>query len=141
MSEGIVFKMQLARILQLNIPNKFFLNHKPTMSYKNNYELHVSVPMAPLPYAALADQLPQNRSSLYGRRSPPPDELLAPLATLYPHVAAMQPRYNSNGCTFTGYRHTGYWASAYTTQGLDDQLLSARKDGARCCLRHIRLVC
>ncbi|KAJ5624308.1 hypothetical protein N7510_000617 [Penicillium lagena] len=138
MSEDIVFKMQLARILQLNIPNKFFFgNHKPTMSYKNNYELHVSIPRAPLPYPALADQLTQSRDRLHDRRSPPPDELLAPLATLYPHVAALQLRYNPNSCTFTGYRHTGYWASAYTTQGLDDPSSSARKYGARCCLRHV----
>ncbi|KAJ5153035.1 uncharacterized protein N7482_009513 [Penicillium canariense] len=68
------------------------------MIYKTNYELYTT------------------RDSLDSRRSPPPDELLAPLATLYPHVTALQPRYNPNSCTFTGYRHTGYWASAYTTQ-------------------------
>lgn len=62
----------------------------------------------------------QSRESLDSRRSPPPDELLSPLATLYPHVAALQPQYNPNSCTFTGYRQTGYWAAAYTTQPLDE---------------------
>ncbi|CAL5866086.1 uncharacterized protein PFLUO_LOCUS293 [Penicillium psychrofluorescens] len=115
MSVDIVFKMQLARILQLNNPNKFrFLHPTPAMSYKNNYELH-------------------SRGSLSSRHSPPPDELLAPLAALYPHVAALQPQYNPNSCTFTGYRHTGYWASAYTTRGLEDPLLSARKDDHQPC--------
>ncbi|KAJ5198233.1 uncharacterized protein N7498_007350 [Penicillium cinerascens] len=65
--------------------------------YKTNYELY-------------------SRPSIDSRRSPPPDELLSPLAELYPHVAALQPQYNPNSCTFTGYRHTGYWAAAYTTQ-------------------------
>ncbi|KAJ5110995.1 hypothetical protein N7532_001530 [Penicillium argentinense] len=67
------------------------------MIYKTNYELY-------------------SRESLDNRRSPPPDELLYPLATLYPHVTALQPQYDPNTCTFTGYRDTGYWAAAYTTQ-------------------------
>ncbi|KAJ5297062.1 X-Pro dipeptidyl-peptidase (S15 family) protein [Penicillium atrosanguineum] len=69
--------------------------------YKTNYELY-------------------SRPSIDSRRSPPPDELLSPLAELYPHVAALQPRYNPNSCTFTGYHHTGYWAAAYTTQPLEE---------------------
>ncbi|KAJ5152537.1 hypothetical protein N7492_009817 [Penicillium capsulatum] len=77
------------------------------MSYKSNYELHT-------------------RGSLDSRRSPPPDELLSPLATLYPHVAALQPQYDPNSCTFTGYRHTGYWAAAYTTQPLEEPPLMDR---------------
>ncbi|CAP79453.1 hypothetical protein EN45_063980 [Penicillium chrysogenum] len=72
------------------------------MSYKTNYELY-------------------SRGSIDSRRSPnPPDELLSPLATLYPHVAALQPQHNPTNCTFTGYRDTGYWAAAYTTQPIDD---------------------
>ncbi|KAJ5264852.1 hypothetical protein N7505_007645 [Penicillium chrysogenum] len=72
------------------------------MSYKTNYELY-------------------SRESIDSRRSPiPPDELLSPLATLYPHVAALQPQYNPSNCTFTGYRDTGYRAAAYTTRPIDD---------------------
>ncbi|KAJ6163796.1 hypothetical protein N7497_003775 [Penicillium chrysogenum] len=72
------------------------------MSYKTNYELY-------------------SRGSIDSRRSPtPPDELLSPLATLYPHVAALQPQYNPSNCTFTDYRDTGYWAAAYTTRPIDD---------------------
>ncbi|KAJ5372350.1 hypothetical protein N7517_004356 [Penicillium concentricum] len=78
------------------------------MSYKTNYELY-------------------SRGSIDSRRSPPPDELLSPLATLYPHVAALQPQYNPNSCTFTGYRDTGYWAAAYTTQPIDDPFMSTRR--------------
>ncbi|KAJ5738405.1 hypothetical protein N7493_001560 [Penicillium malachiteum] len=51
------------------------------------------------------------------RTPPPPDELLSPLATLYPHVAAMH--YNS---TFTGYRDTDYWAVAYPSQPIEEPL-------------------
>ncbi|KAJ5692236.1 hypothetical protein N7462_001659 [Penicillium macrosclerotiorum] len=76
--------------------------------YKTNYELYA-------------------RESIDSRRSPPPDELLAPLATLYPHVAALQPQYDPNSCTFTGYRHTGYWAAAYTTQPLEETHFSPRR--------------
>ncbi|KAJ5395666.1 uncharacterized protein N7487_009969 [Penicillium crustosum] len=77
------------------------------MSYKTNYELY-------------------SRGSIDSRRSPPPDELLSPLATLYPHVAALQPQYNPSNCTFTGYRDTGYWAAAYTTQTIDDSMSMRR---------------
>ncbi|CAI7591622.1 unnamed protein product [Penicillium pancosmium] len=77
------------------------------MIYKSNYELH-------------------SRESFDSRRSPPPEELLSPLATLYPHVAALQPQYDPTSCTFTGYRHTGYWAAAYTTQPLDEPTLTRR---------------
>ncbi|KAJ5425752.1 hypothetical protein N7465_000822 [Penicillium sp. CMV-2018d] len=78
------------------------------MSYKTNYELY-------------------SRGSIDSRRSPPPpDELLSPLATLYPHVAALQPQYNPSNCTFTGYRDTGYWAAAYTTQTMDDSMSMRR---------------
>ncbi|KAJ5520381.1 hypothetical protein N7463_000834 [Penicillium fimorum] len=85
------------------------------MSYKTNYQLY-------------------SRGSIDSRRSPPPDELLSPLATLYPHVAALQPQYNPSNCTFTGYRDTGYWAAAYTTQPIDDPLMSMRRigDGRPC---------
>ncbi|OQE18941.1 hypothetical protein PENFLA_c020G08230 [Penicillium flavigenum] len=83
----------------------------PTMSYKTNYELY-------------------SRGSIDSRRSPPPpDELLSPLATLYPHVAALQPQYNPSNCTFTGYRDTGYWAAAYTTQPIDDSSSMRRING------------
>ncbi|KAJ5768635.1 hypothetical protein N7533_001218 [Penicillium manginii] len=77
------------------------------MIYKSNYELH-------------------SRESFDSRRSPPPEELLSPLATLYPHVAALQPQYDPTSCSFTGYRHTGYWAAAYTTQPLDKTTLTRR---------------
>ncbi|OQE37352.1 hypothetical protein PENCOP_c010G07866 [Penicillium coprophilum] len=85
------------------------------MSYKTNYELY-------------------SRGSIDSRQSPPPDELLSPLATLYPHVAALQPQYNPSNCTFTGYRDTGYWAAAYTTQPIDDPFVSMRRisDGRSC---------
>ncbi|OKP11441.1 hypothetical protein PENSUB_2927 [Penicillium subrubescens] len=79
------------------------------MIYKTNYELYTT------------------RESIDSRRSPPPDELLSPLATLYPHVAALQPQYNPDSCTFTGYRHTGYWASAYTTQPLEEPPFTPRR--------------
>ncbi|KAJ5455216.1 hypothetical protein N7475_010337 [Penicillium sp. IBT 31633x] len=78
------------------------------MSYKTNYELY-------------------SRGSIDSRRSPPPDELLSPLAELYPHVAALQPKYNPSSCTFTGYRDTGYWASAYTTQPPNDSFMTTRR--------------
>ncbi|CRL20318.1 unnamed protein product [Penicillium camemberti] len=85
------------------------------MSYKTNYELY-------------------SRGSIDSRRSPPsPDELLSPLATLYPHVAALQPQYNPSNCTFTGYRDTGYWAAAYTTQTIDDSSMSMRRIDGRPC--------
>ncbi|KAJ6009497.1 hypothetical protein N7499_005105 [Penicillium canescens] len=85
------------------------------MSYKTNYELY-------------------SRGSIDSRRSPPPDELLSPLATLYPHVAALQPKYDPSNCTFTGYHHTGYWAAAYTTQPLEDPFMPTRRgsDGLPC---------
>ncbi|KAJ5460072.1 uncharacterized protein N7458_001624 [Penicillium daleae] len=79
------------------------------MIYKTNYELYTT------------------RESIDSRRSPPPDELLSPLATLYPHVTALQPQYNPDSCTFTGYRHTGYWASAYTTQPIEQPPFSPRR--------------
>ncbi|KAJ5594419.1 uncharacterized protein N7459_000627 [Penicillium hispanicum] len=79
------------------------------MTYKTNYELYTT------------------RESIDSRRSPPPDELLSPLATLYPHVTALQPQYNPNNCTFTGYRHTGYWAAAYTTQPLEEPPFPPRR--------------
>lgn len=82
------------------------------MSYKTNYELY-------------------SRGSIDSRRSPPPDELLSPLATLYPHVAALQPQYNPSNCTFTGYSDTGYWAAAYTTQTIDDSSMSMRRIDGR----------
>jgi hypothetical protein len=69
----------------------------------------------------------QSRGSIDSRRSPPPEELLSPLATLYPHVAALQPQYDPNNCTFTGYHHTGYWAAAYTTQPREDPSRSTRR--------------
>ncbi|KAJ5114865.1 hypothetical protein NUU61_000624 [Penicillium alfredii] len=84
------------------------------MSYKTNYELYT-------------------RASIDSRRSPPPDELLSPLATLYPHVTALQPQYNPNSCTFTGYRHTGYWAAAYTTQPLEEPLIPTRRGSEQPC--------
>ncbi|KAJ5930588.1 hypothetical protein N7466_006081 [Penicillium verhagenii] len=67
--------------------------------------------------------------SLDSRRSPPPpsDELLSPLAELYPHVAAMQPQYNPNNCAFTGYRHIDYWAAAYSTQPTDEATMFSRR--------------
>jgi hypothetical protein len=71
----------------------------------------------------------QSRGSIDSRRSPPPDELLSPLATLYPHVAALQPQYNPDNCTFTGYHHTGYWAAAYTTQPEEPLMLTRRGTG------------
>ncbi|CAG8323422.1 unnamed protein product [Penicillium salamii] len=81
------------------------------MCYKTNYE----------PYS-------QSRGSIDSRRSPPPDELLlSPLATLYPHVAALQPQYNPSSCTFTGYQDTEYWAAAYTTQPLENTSASTRR--------------
>ncbi|KAK4869940.1 hypothetical protein LT330_005664 [Penicillium expansum] len=85
------------------------------MSYKTNYELY-------------------SRGSIDSRRSPPPEELLSPLATLYPHVVALQPQYNPSNCTFTGYRDTGYWAAAYTTQPIDDSSMSIHRisDGRPC---------
>ncbi|KAJ5288600.1 hypothetical protein N7478_001630 [Penicillium angulare] len=79
------------------------------MTYKTNYDLYKC-------------------DSIESRRSPPPDErLLSPLATLYPHVAALQPQYNSNSCTFTGYRQTDYWAAAYTTQPMEQPPLLTRR--------------
>ncbi|KAJ5555310.1 hypothetical protein N7535_007749 [Penicillium sp. DV-2018c] len=78
------------------------------MSYKTNYELY-------------------SRGSIDSRRSPPPDELLSPLATLYPHVAALQPKYDPKSCTFTGYQDTGYWAAAYTTQPREEAFVSTRR--------------
>ncbi|CAI7649647.1 hypothetical protein E8E15_000425 [Penicillium rubens] len=85
------------------------------MSYKTNYELY-------------------SRGSIDSRRSPnPPDELLSPLATLYPHVAALQPQHNPSNCTFTGYRDTGYWAAAYTTQPIDDSSSMRRINDGRPC--------
>jgi hypothetical protein len=69
----------------------------------------------------------QSRGSIDSRRSPPPDELLSPLATLYPHVTALQPKYDPSNCTFTGHHHTGYWAAAYTTQPLEDPFMSTRR--------------
>lgn len=78
---------------------------------------------------AFSNQFPPQttRESIDSRRSPPPDELLSPLATLYPHVTALQPQYNPDSCTFTGYRHTGYWASAYTTQPLEEPPFTPRR--------------
>ncbi|KAJ5999057.1 hypothetical protein N7451_006867 [Penicillium sp. IBT 35674x] len=73
--------------------------------------------------------------SIDSRRSPPPDELLSPLATLYPHVAAMQPQYNPNNCTFTGYQQTNYWAAAYTTQPLDETAEFTRRGSEQPCRR------
>ncbi|KAJ5639688.1 uncharacterized protein N7484_007550 [Penicillium longicatenatum] len=75
--------------------------------------------------------------SIDSRRSPPPDELLSPLATLYPHVAAMQPQYNPNNCTFTGYRQTDYWAAAYTTQPLDESAMLTRRSSEQPCRRFV----
>ncbi|CAG7972294.1 unnamed protein product [Penicillium olsonii] len=84
------------------------------MCYKTNYE-------------------PYSRGSIDSRRSPPPDELLlSPLATLYPHVAALQAQYNSSSSTFTGYQDTEYWAAAYTTQPLE-QVTSRRTSDALPC--------
>ncbi|KAF7717227.1 Uncharacterized protein PECH_007503 [Penicillium ucsense] len=81
--------------------------------YKTNYELYSS------------------RESLDSRRSPLPEELLSPLAELYPHVAALQPRYpHPNHCTFTGYQDTEYWASAYTTQSERGSLQSSRSQSS-----------
>jgi len=74
--------------------------------------------------------LRQSRESIDSRRSPPPDELLAPLATLYPHVTALQPQYDPNSCTFTGYRHTGYWAAAYTTNAREEPPMTRRSNGS-----------
>ncbi|KAJ5780704.1 hypothetical protein N7457_005864 [Penicillium paradoxum] len=82
------------------------------MSYKTNYELY-------------------SRGSIDSRRSPLPDELLSPLATLYPHVAALQPQYDPSSCTFTGYRDTGYWAAAYTTQPRETPLASTRRTSGK----------
>ncbi|KAJ5726344.1 uncharacterized protein N7483_007701 [Penicillium malachiteum] len=61
------------------------------------------------------------------RTPPPPDELLSPLATLYPHVAAMH--YNS---TFTGYRNTDYWAVAYPSQPIEEPLSPRRTNDLPC---------
>ncbi|KAJ5613599.1 hypothetical protein N7528_007253 [Penicillium herquei] len=61
------------------------------------------------------------------RTPPPPDELLSPLATLYPHVAAMQHGYNHNS-TFTGYRDTDYWAVAYPSQPIEEPLSRRTND-------------
>ncbi|KAJ5572638.1 hypothetical protein N7450_009622 [Penicillium hetheringtonii] len=84
------------------------------MIYKTNYELH-------------------SRESIDSRRSPPPDEkLLAPLATLYPHVTALQPQYDPNSCTFTGYHHTGYWAAAYTTNAREEPPMTRRSNDHPC---------
>ncbi|KAJ5306415.1 hypothetical protein N7508_005430 [Penicillium antarcticum] len=78
------------------------------MSYKTNYELY-------------------SRGSIDSRRSPPPDELLSPLASLYPHVTALQPKYDPSNCTFTGYHHSGYWAAAYTAQPIEEPFMSTRR--------------
>ncbi|KAJ5335165.1 hypothetical protein N7541_004995 [Penicillium brevicompactum] len=77
---------------------------------------------------------PYSRGSIDSRRSPPPDELLSPLAGLYPHVAALQPQYNHSNCTFTGYQDTDYWAAAYTTQPLEKSYTLTRRgtDGLPC---------
>lgn len=39
----------------------------------------------------------------------------------------MQPQYNPNNCTFTGYHQTNYWAAAYTTQPLDESAEVTRR--------------
>ncbi|EPS26715.1 hypothetical protein POX_g08982 [Penicillium oxalicum] len=80
--------------------------------YKTNYELYSS------------------RESLDSRRSPLPEELLSPLAELYPHVAALQPRYNPNTYTFIGYQDTEYWASAYTTRSEEESSQSSRRESS-----------
>ena len=101
----------------------------PTMSYKTNYELYVSNIHALLVLIKIT-YIFQSRGSIDSRRSPtPPDELLSPLATLYPHVAALQPQYNPSNCTFTDYRDTGYWAAAYTTRAIDDSSSMRRING------------
>ena len=79
--------------------------------------------------SSFISNLRQSRESIDSRRSPPPDELLAPLATLYPHVTALQPQYDPNSCTFTGYRHTGYWAAAYTTNAREEPPITRRSNG------------
>ncbi|KAJ5632879.1 hypothetical protein N7490_009218 [Penicillium lividum] len=89
--------------------------------YKTNYDIYK------------CESIDSRRSPV----SPPPDELLSPLATLYPHVVAMQPQYNHNSCTFTGYRHTDYWAAAYTTQPLDETASLRRRGSELPCRRFV----
>lgn len=102
------------------------------MIYKTNYELYVrELHTRKTNLSPKSTNNLKSRPSIDSRRSPPPDELLSPLASLYPHVAALQPQYDPNSCTFTGYRHTGYWAAAYTTQPLEEQpMLTRRGSGA-----------
>ncbi|KAI9927842.1 hypothetical protein ASPWEDRAFT_173492 [Aspergillus wentii DTO 134E9] len=69
------------------------------MGYLTNYE----------PYTS------QSQSFDLKRRTPS-EEVISPLRTLYPHVAALQIRSDANAGYFTGYQDTGYWADAYTTQ-------------------------
>ncbi|EKV04252.1 hypothetical protein PDIG_90090 [Penicillium digitatum PHI26] len=78
------------------------------MGYKTNYELY-------------------SRGSIDSRRLPPSEELLSPLAKLYPHVAALQPQYNPDSCTFTGYHDTGFWAAAYTIQPIEESSVPIRR--------------
>lgn len=102
-----------------------------THSFHNDLQnqLRTSCMFVHLPRHSSNSNHRQSRESIDSRRSPPPDELLSPLATLYPHVTALQPQYNPNSCTFTGYRHTGYWAAAYTTQPLEEPTLTRRPTG------------
>ncbi|KAJ5219941.1 hypothetical protein N7468_009145 [Penicillium chermesinum] len=75
------------------------------MTYKSNYQFYTR------------DGPGSPRSP---RSPPPPEELLSPLANLYPHVTAMQQQYDTSGCAFTGYSNTGYFAAAYTTHPLNE---------------------
>lgn len=96
------------------------------MGYKTNYEPYVSN-VHVRSRINLTNVQCQSRGSIDSRRSPPPDELLSPLAGLYPHVAALQPQYNPSNCTFTGYQDTDYWAAAYTTQPLEKSYTLTRR--------------
>lgn len=104
--------------LHAKIPCWTFLKHH----HELQDQLRASrMDFAPLAHSCRLALTPlQTRGSLDSRRSPPSEELLSPLATLYPHVTALQPQYDPNSCSFTGYHHTGYWAAAYTSQPLEE---------------------
>lgn len=117
-----------ARFLkQSRLSPTFYQAH--SFHYDLQIQLRTSCMFLPSPSRGSTLTCRQSRESFDSRRSPPPEELLSPLATLYPHVAALQPQYNPTSCTFTGYRHTGYWAAAYTTQPLDEPPLTRRPSG------------
>lgn len=49
------------------------------------------------------------------------EEVLYPLLTLYPHVAALQMQSNANTDYFSCYQNVGYWADAYSAQSVAEE--------------------